>query len=80
VAAQNHNERDLGEILNTFVSLRTANLQLWKKLTAAQLKRSGLHSERGEESLGQMLKMLAGHDRSHIDQIQRYVEAAKGSG
>jgi hypothetical protein len=79
VAAQGHNERDLGELLNTFVALRTANLQLWKKLTPAQLERRGLHSERGEESLGQMIKMLAGHDRSHIDQIRRYVEAAKNS-
>ncbi len=79
VAAQDHNERDLGELLNTFVALRTANLQLWKKLTPAQLQRSGLHSERGQESLGQMLKMLAGHDRSHIDQIRRYLEGAKSS-
>jgi DinB superfamily len=78
VAAQDHNERDVGELLNTFVALRTANLQLWKKLTPAQLERSGLHSERGEESLGKMLKMMAGHDRSHIDQIRRYLEAAKG--
>jgi hypothetical protein len=78
VAAQGHNEKDLGELLNTFVALRTANLQLWKKLTPAQLQRSGLHSERGEESLGQMIKMLAGHDCSHIDQIRRYLEAAKG--
>jgi hypothetical protein len=77
VAAQDHNERDLGELLNTFVALRTANLQLWKKLTPKQLERRGLHSERGEESLGQMIKMLAGHDRSHIDQIRRYLEAAK---
>jgi hypothetical protein len=78
VAAQDHNERELGELLNTFVALRTANLQLWKKLTPAQLERSGLHSERGQESLGQMLTMMAGHDRSHIDQIRRYLEAAKG--
>jgi len=78
-AAQGHNDRDLGELLSTFVALRTANLQLWKKLTPAQLQRSGLHSERGEESLGQMLKMLAGHDRSHIDQVRRYLEAARGS-
>src|SRR6516164_825506 len=31
-AAQGHNDRNLDELVNTFVSLRTANLQLWKKL------------------------------------------------
>ena len=35
----------------------------------------GLHAERGEEKLGFMLRMNAGHDLSHIDQIRRYIAA-----
>src|SRR5580704_5930397 len=33
------------------------------------------HNERGPESLGVMLRLLAGHDLSHLDQITRYIGA-----
>jgi len=34
------------------------------------------HNERGPETLGVMLRLLAGHDLSHLNQIARYVQAA----
>jgi hypothetical protein len=33
------------------------------------------HNERGPESLDVMLRLLAGHDLSHLDQITRYIQA-----
>jgi len=39
------------------------------------LNRSGRHNERGLESLGVMLRMLAGHDLSHLHQIGQYIQA-----
>jgi len=75
VAGQRHNDREPGELLAVFRQLRQANLSLWRQMTPADLKRTGLHNERGEESLGIMLKMNAGHDLSHLDQIQRYLHA-----
>src|SRR5712672_1747334 len=43
----------------------------------AELERTGHHNERGPESLAVMLRLLAGHDLSHLDQIRRYIEAAR---
>jgi len=79
VAAQRLNERDPAELVEMFRSLRKFNLAAWKQVTPADMKRFGHHNERGKESLGEMLPMLAGHDLSHIDQITRYLDAVKKS-
>lgn len=79
VIAQQHNERDLQELLDDFAVLRRINLRLWEKLTPEELNRKGLHQQRGEESLDTMRLMLAGHDLSHLDQIERYLAAVAGS-
>jgi hypothetical protein len=75
VAAQEHNLRDPSEHVANFRFLRNLNLDLWRKITPEQMRRVGLHNERGEESLGLMLEMEAGHDLTHIDQIRRYIGA-----
>ena len=56
-----------------------AHLALWTKLTPSQLARTGRHAERGVESLSMMIRMYAGHDLSHIDQITRYLAAIIGA-
>lgn len=75
VAAQAFNEQPPGELLDDFESLRRINLKLWRRMTPADLQRVGRHRDRGEESLGTMRVMLAGHDLSHLDQIERYFAA-----
>ena len=77
VARQRHNEREPSELVETFRTLREFNLALWRRTSAADLERTGQHNERGPESLSLMLRLLAGHDLSHLEQIGRYVEAAK---
>ncbi len=76
VSSQRHNEQEPAALVDSFRSLRRINVLLWKRMTPADLERTGQHSERGPESLGVMLGMVAGHDLSHIDQIKRYLEAA----
>lgn len=76
VSSQRHNEQEPAALVDSFRSLRRINVPLWKRMTPADLERTGQHSERGPESLGVMLGMVAGHDLSHIDQIKRYLEAA----
>ena len=44
---------------------------LFERASDADLARIGMHSERGEESLGYMLKLYAGHDIVHLRQIER---------
>ena len=79
VAAQRHNEREPSELVEIFRTMRSFNLALWKRTSAEDLKRSGEHNERGPESLGVMLRLLAGHDLSHLDQITRYIQAVQQS-
>jgi hypothetical protein len=75
VDGQRYNEREPSDLMNAFRKMRECNLPLWKQMSAADLERTGQHNERGPESLGVMLRMVAGHDLSHIDQIQRYLAA-----
>jgi hypothetical protein len=57
-------------------ALRAANLALWRRLGPADLAREGIHSERGPESLGHLLKLMAAHDLVHRRQIDRVLRAA----
>jgi len=78
VARQRYNDRAPGDLVRDFRSLRGINLPLWSGLSPADLKRSGNHNERGPESLDTMLRMYAAHDLHHVDQINRYLQAAAG--
>jgi hypothetical protein len=77
VASLHHNEREPSELLEIFRRLRVLNLAVWRELSPEAFARSGQHNERGPESLSVMLRMLAGHDLSHLDQISRYIQAIK---
>jgi hypothetical protein len=76
VARLRHNEREPSELVENFRTLREFNLAVWRGRSPADLERTGQHNERGPESLAVMLRLLAGHDLSHLDQIRRYIEAA----
>jgi hypothetical protein len=77
VSGQKHNERDPSELVEMFGTMRQFNLALWKRTSPADWERTGRHNERGPESLAVMLRMLAGHDLSHLDQIARYIQAVR---
>jgi hypothetical protein len=77
VARLRHNEREPAELVEIFRTLRDFNLAVWRRTSPADLERTGQHNERGPESLAVMLRLLAGHDLSHLDQIRRYIEAAQ---
>ena len=57
--------------LRRFTMLREANVEMLGRASAADLKRAGLHAERGEESLEHMMKLYAGHDLVHRNQLAR---------
>jgi hypothetical protein len=40
------------------------------------MARVGMHSERGPESLGHLIKLMGGHDLVHRRQIDRVLKAA----
>src|SRR4051794_6137152 len=61
----------LADVLAQFTVLRAANLRLARQLTPADLARYGVHSERGGESAGYLLRLVAGHDIVHLAQLAR---------
>src|SRR6266508_6116099 len=62
---------DVAQALEEFAILRRGNLALLDAATTADLERVGVHSERGEESVGHMIRMYAGHDLLHLRQLAR---------
>jgi DinB superfamily len=66
-----HNDEPPDELLELFSVLRTANIALWNRSSAEDRRRVALHAERGAESYELMFRMLAGHDRFHLDQMTR---------
>ncbi len=51
--------------------LRDADLAVLRRLGPEELERVGMHSERGPESLGHLMKLMAAHDLVHRRQIDR---------
>ena len=77
VTALHYDKRDLKKSLAQYCALREANLALLKTLTPEQWKHSGMHNERGEESVETIARMFAGHDLNHFGQIERIVAKKK---
>ncbi len=67
----NYDGADPEATLATFVALREWNVRIWRTLTTADLDRTGLHTERGPESLALLRGLVAGHDLRHRRQIER---------
>lgn len=63
------------ESLAEFTVLRTGNLRLLRAATPEDMRRVGVHAERGEESVAHMMVMYAGHDLLHLNQIARIRDA-----
>jgi hypothetical protein len=66
-----YGEADTKESVGEFATLRKGNLRLLRRATEQDLNRVGVHAERGEESVRQMLRLYAGHDLLHLRQIAR---------
>jgi hypothetical protein len=77
-AASGHYEkRDLRKSVELFRVVRSANLALLSSLTPVQWKQHGMHSQRGRETIEQIVRMTAGHDLNHLQQIERIVASKR---
>jgi hypothetical protein len=77
VARQHYNDRDPTELVEAFRALRLLNLDFEKRITPNDHERQGRHNQRGPESLLTMVRMHAGHDLAHLDQLDRYLTAVR---
>jgi DinB superfamily len=74
-AAGHYERRDARKSLEQFRVLREANLALIKSLAPEQWKQYGMHEERGEETIEDIVSFVAGHDINHAKQIERILAA-----
>ena len=71
-----YQDSDLATALDEFAMLRRANLRLLRRATPEDLERCVMHhAERGDEPLGHMIRLYAGHDQVHLAQIRRIRQA-----
>jgi hypothetical protein len=73
-----YDRRDPRKSVEQFRILREANLALLKSLNREQWKHYGMHSERGQESIELIVRMCAGHDINHLQQIEKILARNKG--
>jgi uncharacterized damage-inducible protein DinB len=64
-------DADAAASLTEFDALRRGNLSLLERAAPADLQRVGVHAERGDESVEYMIRLYAGHDILHLNQIER---------
>lgn len=62
---------DVDDALAVLRLLRRAHVRLLGGLDEAALARVVVHDERGEESVGHMMRLYAGHDLVHRRQLER---------
>ena len=66
-----YREANLQDVLELLGILRKTNLRLISSLSDEGLQRAGTHNERGEETVEHMIRLYAGHDLVHSNQISR---------
>jgi DinB superfamily len=69
-----YSSRDAKDSLQLFTGLRTVNLEMFARLTPEEWQRGGLHAERGRITVQSLARHVAGHDRNHLEQIQKILD------
>jgi len=77
VSQLGQNQEDPQQLLAVFEALRRWNLDLWARTPESARSRVGIHRERGPESYELTFRLAAGHDRIHLAQARRALEAAR---
>ena len=65
-----YEKRKISQALEIFRVLRSSNYELLKDLSAETFARKGTHTERGEKTLGDWVRLYAEHVENHVKQIQ----------
>ncbi len=79
VAGLRHVDDDPMALVALFEGLRGANLALWARFGATHGARIGMHTERGPESYDLTFRLIAGHDRVHLEQARRALASVRAA-
>jgi hypothetical protein len=69
--------RDPKESLEVYRVLREANVAMLKAAPRQLWENYGVHQERGNESIGHIVRMIAGHDLNHLQQVERILKGTR---
>jgi hypothetical protein len=67
--------RDPKQSLEMFRVLRESNIALLKSVPRKLWDNYGVHQERGNESVAHTVRLIAGHDLNHLQQVEKIVKA-----
>ncbi len=73
-AAFRYGDQDASASLTLFRTLRESWLNLLSGIDETWLDRYGIHQERGKETIRHLLRLYAGHDLNHLQQISRILD------
>jgi uncharacterized damage-inducible protein DinB len=73
-----YGDRDPRHSLKVFRVLRENNLSLLKSIPPKLWENHGMHSERGKETIAHIVRMFAGHDLNHLQQVEKIAKSARG--
>lgn len=68
--ARRYDDVDVEAALGSFLAQRRWTLSLLRRLGPQDLSRQAVHPERGPETLGTIVTLLAGHDLNHLAQLE----------
>jgi DinB superfamily len=70
-------DRDPKQSLKVFRVLRENNLVLLESVPKKLWDNHGVHSERGKETISHIVRMFAGHDLNHLQQVEKIAKSAR---
>jgi hypothetical protein len=72
-----YSRRDPRQSLANFRTLREANVALLKSVPRKLWENYGVHQERGNESVNHIVRMVAGHDLNHLQQVEKILKGSR---
>ena len=66
-----YEDRNPKDSLKVFRVLRDNNLSLLKAVPRKLWENHGMHAERGKETIAHIVRMFAGHDLNHLQQVEK---------
>jgi DinB superfamily len=72
-----YGRRDPRQSLANFRTLREANVALLKSVPRKLWENYGVHQERGNESVNHIVRMVAGHDLNHLQQVEKILKGGR---
>lgn len=66
----NYEKADPEWSIKAFQAMREHNLRMLKSIPKHLWDNYGMHSERGKETVAHIVRMFAGHDTNHLQQIE----------